>query len=275
MNALAVTHDLESVVRPSEDAPLTAHSVSVVIPIYNEQEILRTTVTTVLGGLERLDLDYFEILLCENGSDDDTLSIARLLEAEIAQVRVIVLEEADYGKAMRAGFLASRGEAIVNFDADYYDLDFLTSALQVDGDVVVAAKGIAGSEDARVVSRRIVSKCFGWLVSHILNIRVSETHGMKLWHRSVIAPLVLQVGSSKDIFDTELIARAEWSGLAIRELPIRTEELRHSRSGILRRIPRTMWGLVQMRFRLRAVHALRVRRELALLPAGERAQVAA
>ena len=66
---------------------------------------------------------------------------------------------------------------------------------------------------------------------------VTETHGMKLWHRPVIAPLVLQVGSSKDIFDTELIARAEWSGLAIRELPIRTEELRHSRSGIFRRDP--------------------------------------
>jgi hypothetical protein len=91
----------------------------------------------------------------------------------------------------------------------------------------------------------------------------------------VIAPFVLQVGSSKDIFDTELIARAEWSGLAIRELPIRTEELRHSRSGILRRIPRTMLGLVQMRYRLRAIHALRVRPELARVPNSDSSRIAA
>jgi glycosyltransferase involved in cell wall biosynthesis len=259
---LMVEHDLETVVRPSQDAPLTARSLSVVIPIYNEQEILRHTVVTVLAGLRPLELQFYEILLCENGSQDDTLQIARELENEFAEVRVVVLEEADYGKAMRAGFLASRGEAVVNFDADYYNLDFLASALKVEGDIVVAAKGLAGSEDARVITRRVVSKSFGWLVRHILNVKVTETHGMKLWHRSVIAPLVLQVSSTKDIFDTELIARAEWSGLAIRELPIRTEELRHSRSGIVRRIPRTMMGLVQMRFRLRAVHAVRIRPEL-------------
>ena len=62
---------------------------------------------------------------CENGSQDDTLEIAPARNPKIAEVRVVVLEEADYGKAMRAGFLASRGEAVVNFDADYYDLDFL------------------------------------------------------------------------------------------------------------------------------------------------------
>jgi glycosyltransferase involved in cell wall biosynthesis len=275
MTPLTIEHDLETVVRPSLDAPLTARSLSVVIPIFNEQDILRDTVLKVLDGVRPLDLHFFEILLCENGSQDDTLAIARQLESEIPEVRVIVLEEADYGKAMRAGFLASRGQAVVNFDADYYDLDFLASALQVDGDIVVAAKGLAGSEDARVISRRVVSKSFGWLVRHILNVKVTETHGMKLWHRSVIAPLVLQVGSSKDIFDTELIARAEWAGLAIRELPIRTEELRHSRSGIVRRIPRTMVGLVQMRFRLRAVHAVRIRPELVTVSVPSTTQVAA
>jgi glycosyltransferase involved in cell wall biosynthesis len=275
MTQVSIEHDLETVERPPQSAPLTARSLSVVIPIYNEQEILRHTVATVLDGVRPLDLRFFEILLCENGSQDDTLEIARRLEAELAEVRVIVLEEADYGKAMRAGFLASRGEAVVNFDADYYDLDFLTAALKVDGDVVVAAKGLAGSDDARVLTRRIVSRSFGWLVRHILNVKVTETHGMKLWHRPVIAPLVLQVGSSKDIFDTELIARAEWSGLAIRELPIRTEELRHSRSGILRRIPRTMLGLVQMRYRLRAIHALRVRPELGRVSNSESSRIAA
>ena len=59
--------------------------------------------------------------------------------------------------------------------------------------------------------------------------------------------------STKDLFDTELLARAEWGGLTIRELPIRTVEMRHSRSGILRRVPRTIWGLVQIRLAHREV----------------------
>ncbi|MEA2508755.1 MAG: hypothetical protein QOG21_837, partial [Actinomycetota bacterium] len=97
MTPLAIEHDLETVVRPSSDAPLTARSLSVVIPIYNEEEILRDTVTTVLAGLRPQDLDFYEIHLCENGSQDETLQIARKLEDECSEVRVLVLEEADYG----------------------------------------------------------------------------------------------------------------------------------------------------------------------------------
>ncbi|MEA2461241.1 MAG: hypothetical protein QOH90_1418, partial [Actinomycetota bacterium] len=137
--------------------------------------------------------------------------------------------------------------------------DFLDEALRVDGDIVVAAKGVLGSHDTRIFARRIVSKSFGWFVRRMLAVQVTETHGMKLFHKDAIADLLPQIRSTKDLFDTELLARSEWSGLAIRELPIRTEEIRHSRSGIVRRIPRTIYGLVRMRVRLRKAHSARIR----------------
>ena len=253
-----VAHDV-SRVEPAERAGLRSRSVSVVIPAYNEEQILRDTVQVVLAGLRDLDLDFFEVILCENGSSDTTLALARALEAEHDAVRVVVVDRPDYGAAMKVGFLLARGDTIVNFDADYYDMEFLAKALSVDGDIVVAAKHVFGSNDARVLSRRIISRGFGAIVRTILGVRVTETHGMKLFHRRAIDPVLPSVRSTKDLFDTELLARSEWSGLAIRELPITTTELRHSRSGILRRIPRTMWGLMRMRVQLRAAYAARVR----------------
>ena len=252
------THDV-STVRPSVLEPFRARTLSVVIPAYNEEEILRQTVAAIHPRVASLGLDSFEILLCENGSTDDTLAIAHELSEEIPEVRVLSSELADYGAAMRDGFLASTGEAIVNFDADYYDLEFLAAALRVDADIVVAAKGIMGSHDTRVFLRRLVSRTFGWIVRSLLSVQVDETHGMKLFQQKSIGPLVPQVRSTKDLFDTELLALAEWRGLRIRALPIRTEELRHSRSGILRRVPRTLMGLVKMRLRLRKEHSVRVR----------------
>lgn len=253
-----IAHDVATVghiQRPS----LRSRSVSVVIPAYNEEEILRDTVRVVLAGLRELDLAFFEILLCENGSTDGTLALARELADEHEPVRVVAVDRPDYGAAMKVGFLMARGETIVNFDADYYDMEFLAKALAVEGDIVVAAKHVFGSNDARVLSRRIISRTFGAMVRGILGVQVTETHGMKLFHRATIDPLLPSVRSTKDLFDTELLARSEWSGLAIRELPITTKELRHSRSGILRRIPRTMWGLARMRLQLRAAYAARVR----------------
>lgn len=243
-------------------------SLSVVIPAFNEEEILENTVATVVAGVRALGLDWFEVLLCENGSRDATAEIAARLSDQIDEVSVITLERPDYGAAMRAGFFAARGEAIVNFDADYYDLDFLAAALDQDGDIVVAAKGLLDSHDARVMSRRIVSRCFGWFVRSLLNVSVTETHGMKLFRRSTIAPLLPNVFRTKDLFDTELLARAEYRGCAIDELPVETKELRHSRSGIVRRIPRTVWGLMRLRFSLRLARSSRV---TALPAASERA----
>lgn len=232
-------------------------SLSLVIPAYNEEEILEDTVAKIVSGVRALDLEWFEILLCENGSRDATPEIAARLSQEIDEVSVITLERPDYGAAMRAGFFAARGEAIVNFDADYYDLDFLAAALDERADIVVAAKGMLDSHDARVLSRRIVSRCFGWFVRSLLNVSVTETHGMKLFRRSAVAPLLPNVFRTKDLFDTELLARAEYRGCAIKELPVETKELRHSRSGIVRRIPRTVWGLMRLRVSLRLARSSR------------------
>jgi glycosyltransferase involved in cell wall biosynthesis len=244
---------------PLETEP-DPRSVSIVIPVHNEEEILQRTVHHILAGLRLLGIGSYEVILSENGSADATRRIADELAREIPQIRVIALDRPDYGAALKAGFLAARGKFIVNFDADYFDLDFVATAMGADADVVIAAKGLLGSHDTRIFTRRVISRGFGWLVRSILGVHVTETHGMKLFVREAITPLLARVQSTQDLFDTELIARAEWAGLRITEVPIRTEELRHSRTGIVRRVPRTIWGLLRLRYRLRELRmdAIRV-----------------
>ena len=240
---------------------LSTKSLSVVVPIHNEEQILRDTIEKVRWGLQRLGLSSYEIILSENGSKDRTREIALQLARQFEQVSVMVSDTADYGAAMKAGFLAASGDFIVNFDADYYDLDFLRTALPTDDDIVIASKGIAGSHDRRVLSRRIISRGFGWLVRHILGLKVRETHGIKVFRRAVIAELIPEVVSTRDLFDTELVARAEWAGLRIREVPVTIDELRHVRTGIVGRIPRSLLGMIRLRFRSRPARIRRNTRE--------------
>jgi glycosyltransferase involved in cell wall biosynthesis len=227
-------------------------SVSVVIPIHNEEEILVSTTEAVLNGFREMKEVYLsDLILSENGSRDRTRELAGRLAADHREIKVIISDRADYGAAMRRGFQAARGDCIVNFDADYYDFEFLRAALKVPADIVIAAKNIEGSADARVLVRRMGSRCFAWLVRRLLGVRTTETHGIKLYRRKAIEDVLEQVRSNKDLFDTELVARAELAGLKVVELPIATKEMRHSRSGILRRIPRTLLGLLLLRRRLR------------------------
>ena len=77
--------------------------VSIVIPVYNEEGILREAVTELIAGFD--PALTFEIILAKNGSKDRTVELAEHLAAEQPLVRTFSLGEPNYGKAMRRGIL--------------------------------------------------------------------------------------------------------------------------------------------------------------------------
>jgi glycosyltransferase involved in cell wall biosynthesis len=223
---------------------------SIVIPVHNEAECLTHEVQELVGELQARGIDY-ELLLAENGSSDDCPIMADLLAQENPRIRVLHVPVPDYGAAMKAGMLAGRGDLIVNFDIDFHDVGFMLSA----GDViaksgagaVVGSKLMEGAEDRRSPARHVVSLGFTAILKLLFDPRMDDTHGMKVLRREVVeryAPLTVR---TRDLFDTELIIRARRGGVAVRALPVTVEEKRKPRSSIVRRIPRTLWGLAQLR----------------------------
>ncbi|HXV72408.1 MAG TPA: glycosyltransferase family 2 protein, partial [Acidimicrobiia bacterium] len=86
----------------------------------------------------------------------------------------------------------------------------------------------------------------------ILGSKVSDTHGMKGFRRKLVDDIAPQVISTKDLFDTELVIRAERAGYEIVEVPVVVEEIRSARSSLIKRAPRTVAGLIRMRRLLRS-----------------------
>lgn len=236
--------------------------ISVIMPAYNEEATLEPSVREVVAGLRIAKRD-FEVIVVENGSTDRTLEVARRLAIDIPELVVVEFPEADYGRALRAGFLAADGDLVFNFDVDYFDLEFLAdAAIMLSGPdrsitdagaipeppvVVVGSKRSAGAVDRRGVSRRIVTAGFSLALRTLFRMRVSDTHGMKGLRREPIAPIVARCRFGTDLFDTELILRVERAGLPVDEIPVEVTERRPSRTPIVRRIPRSVLGLLRLR----------------------------
>ena len=106
----------------------------------------------------------------ENGSTDATAAVARQAGgASSPRCAALSLDRADYGNALRQGFLAAQGEAVAIFDVDYYDLGFLARALAVldqpgGPSVVVGSKRGPGSVDTRARSRQLVTSVFSTIL---------------------------------------------------------------------------------------------------------------
>jgi glycosyltransferase involved in cell wall biosynthesis len=235
------------------------------MPAHNEAALLDASVGEILRGLRARGVT-FEVLVVENGSTDATRTLARDLAAREPEVVVHTRPVADYGEAIRDGILTAQGDAVVLFDVDYYDLEFLDRARARldDGTVgsaapaiVVGSKRAPGTSDTRPWLRRVVTAGFATILRVGFGLSVSDTHGMKLMRRSFVEPLARQCRTGADLFDTELILRAERAGLVVAELPVTVRELRPSRTPIVRRALRTVFGLVRLRmilFRERRSH---------------------
>jgi len=225
------------------------NSFSIVIPIYNEEEILIESVNSIISMCERTELTY-ELLLIENGSTDKTLEIAQSLSNMNNSIKVHSLNQANYGNALKTGFSLAIYELVVAFDIDYYSETFLITSLQLESEysAITASKRLQTSEDARRLIRRLATNFFVYLLKVLFNTDLSDTHGMKALKKSEINKFIEQVVSTQDIFDTELLLRIERNGGKVKEVPTKINEIRPSVSLIYKRIPRTLKSLIKLRY---------------------------
>ena len=224
------------------------------MPAHNEATLLDTSVREVVDGLRERDA-FFELLVVENGSHDGTRGVADALAADLPEVSVRSLPRADYGRALRTGLLAATGDTVVNFDVDYTDLGFLDAVLARFAEpeppaIVVGSKRAPGADDRRSWLRRFVTWGFALVLRVGFGLRRSDTHGMKALDRETVLPIARACRSDGELFDTELIIRAERAGLRVEERPVTVTERRPSRTSITRRALRTVGGLVRLRIAL-------------------------
>jgi glycosyltransferase involved in cell wall biosynthesis len=224
-----------------------------VLPAHNEEAYLSEAVREVVLALRQRHLD-FEVIIVENGSTDGTQAEAEGAADAYPEVRAVRSPEADYGIALKTGFLAAGGDLVVNFDVDFVDMDFLDRAVAMmdasDLAIVVGSKRGEGADDQRAAGRKVITAVFTGLLRFGFGMRVSDTHGVKAMRRVPLVPLVAQCQFGRDIFDTELILRAERAGMHLGEIPVSVVEKRPARSSIVRRIPRTIAGLARLRVAL-------------------------
>jgi glycosyltransferase involved in cell wall biosynthesis len=240
---------------------VVAPDVSIVIPVYNEEGILREAITELLAGLDsvRLALDApdmsFEVIIAENGSSDRTVELAEHLATEHPEVRAFSLGEPNYGKALRKGILEARGEWVICEEIDLCDLDFHRRALDhlrhADADMVIGSKAMKGASDHRPLMRRVATRVLNGMLRVALDFRGTDTHGLKAFHRDTLLPIVEQCVIDRDLFASEFVIRAGREGLRVIEIPIRLDEKRPPAINLVKRVPRVLSGMAKLTYVIR------------------------
>ena len=161
--------------------------ISLVVPAYNEEEVLEAFHREVSEEIDRL-LDDFEFVFVDDGSRDQTASIMRQLSARDPRVRAVILSR-NFGHeaAIEAGLRAARGDAVIVMDADLQDgpeiIPRLIGAWREGADVVYAVR--KGRKEGRLL-RAAFSGFYG-LASRVMSIDLPRDAGpFSLMDRQVV-----------------------------------------------------------------------------------------
>ena len=229
----------------------TVKNFSVVVPVFNEEDILLQSAAQIYDICKRKGLD-FELIFVENGSEDKTLSLLKTFVSKKEECRLVILELANYGNALKHGFLNAENQIVISFDIDYFSEDFLEDALKLNKKyaAITASKRLVKSDDGRRFIRRLATFIFVTILKLLFKTKLSDTHGMKAVRKASIINQIDNVVSTQDLFDTELLIRVEKSGNKILEVPAVVNEIRPSVSVIYKRIPRTISSLLKLRAQL-------------------------
>lgn len=223
---------------------------SIVIPVYNEEGIITSSVEDLVKALEEMGWSY-EIILSENGSRDATVDLARNLSERFPHVRYLSLGEPNYGKALRLGILEARGQFVICDEIDLCDTKFYRNAMallrQDAADMVIGSKLLAGAQDERGWFRNNASKVLNGLLHVLVGFQGTDTHGLKAFRRDRLLRVVESCLVDKDLFTSELVIRAERaSELRIKEIPLQVIEKRQPSINLWKRVPNVLRNMARL-----------------------------
>jgi glycosyltransferase involved in cell wall biosynthesis len=224
--------------------------ISVVVPLFNEEDSLRALYREITLAMESRGDRSYEIVFVDDGSTDRSFDVCSdLYGKDPEHVRVIRLRR-NFGQtaAMAAGFDAARGRIIIPMDADLQndpaDILRLVAKMEEGYDVV---SGWRADRKDPFLSRRLPSAAANALISWITGVRLHD-YGctLKAYHRSVAEHIALYGEMHRF-----LPALASWAGARVTEIKVnhRPRRFGNSKYGLGRTL-RVFLDLITIKFLL-------------------------
>ncbi len=234
---------------PAIENPL----VEVVVPVLNEERTLKANIEKLHDFLQKQDGLHFRITIADNGSIDRTQMIANELSENYAAIRVVRLTEKGRGRALKQVWMESDADIL-----SYMDVDLSTSLedfmpmirplINGEAGVAIGSRLSKNSRTTRGFKRDFISKSYNKIIKAYMGTRFSDAQcGFKAIRKDVSENLLPKVTDTQWFFDTELLIKAEKSGIKIHEQPVTWVEDTDSRVKIMKTVTEDLQGLMRVK----------------------------
>ena len=221
---------------------MNTHSIfiSIVIPVYNEENRIQSFLSNVIDYVNKKDFLY-EIIIVDDGSHDTTTTIVKSLLNEKLPGKYTILKlpvNLGKGAAIRKGMLESNGEYIFFLDADgstaINEIDRFIPHFSVDCDIYIATRTIKHKAPFK---RKFFGYGYIYLANFLLQLGVADiTCGFKCYKRECTQKIFSRQKLNNWSFDAEDIFIARKHGFTIKEIPVKWVHIPGSKVNVLKNV---------------------------------------
>lgn len=221
-------------------------TLSIVIPVYNEEENVRPLFEKIQTVCEAL-AEAYEVLFVDDGSRDETFAVLSELSKQFPQLVVIRFEKnTGQTAAMAAGFEYARGQWIVSMDGDLQndpgDIPQLLEKLDEGYDLVC---GWRKDRQDKFLTRRVPSIVANWIIGKVTGVPIHDNGcSLKAYRASVIKQVSLYGEMHRFIPAMSTVAGARIAEIVVTHHPRRFGESKYG----LGRIWRVALDIVAFKF---------------------------
>jgi glycosyltransferase involved in cell wall biosynthesis len=226
---------------------LSSPVLTIIIPVYNARDKIAKTLENIQTDLDsvqasvfaiegigkasyrqRSESSWYEIIVVDDGSIDNTREVTEDIVLNDKRIRMVSYR-ANRGKgyAIKQGVIRSQGKYVIFMDGDgNIGNGLLSSYLQKlqDADMIIGSKYVPSSVVHAPLSRKLLSKCFHYIVRILLGIKVRDTQvGLKVGRGDAFRMIFKSVLVKRYAFDAEMLAIASLLGLRIVEMPVKID----------------------------------------------------
>lgn len=214
-------------------------TISVVIPAYNEEKRLKKTLIKWQDFLksENSDFKILEIIIIDDGSNDNTCQIARSFTNLLPIKTIKLRQNKGKGRALKNGVKESAGDLIFIYDADAAVLpeEIKKLFLQIDdADIVIGSRTAVGANTTLSLKRRFVGICFHLFCLPLIPNIKDASCGAKLFRTNIAQKIFLLQKINRFAFDIEILWLAKKLNFKIKEIGLVWQEIPGSKVRILK-----------------------------------------
>ena len=216
-----------------------SHTLSLVIPAYNEQARLPYTLSQIEAYVCRGGLDC-EVIVVDNGSRDATSAVVQQASLRFSALRLLRTDHRGKGRAVRTGVLAADGGVVIFADADLSwqvgDLSRFLALVDEHSPIVIGSREGAGARRiGEPIYRHLMGRVFNRVVQALAVPGIEDSQcGFKAFRADAARAVFSRQRIDGFGFDVEVLYLARRLGFGVRVVPLRWEHKENSRVAPLR-----------------------------------------